>query len=123
MQTLHATTTVRVRVLRSDITEGATGNPTDCPIARALKRLVRPALMPDVCIALVGLYRRDREDPYSHRFGAVLLPTEARVFIRQFDATETKAARKALKPFAFSLDLPTWAIRGSRTRIPASNAI
>lgn len=82
---------MKINVTHEDINAGKTGDCVRCPIALAIGRL-----MPEAHLYLwTGwLYWADKGCPRK-----VELPEEARLFIRDFDASVI------VNPFSFELDL------------------
>lgn len=101
---------IKVSVTRSHIRRG-TMSGDNCPLALALKRVVKP-----VTLVLVT--------PALSYIGTVCIKTEvielthrANRFANQFDKTvTTRSGRAHLKPFSFHLDIPVDLLKQSTVR-------
>lgn len=100
----ETTRPVTVEVTQGDIDEAATWENLEVALKRALRRLIKP----DYAIDVVG----GRIDIFSLALGF-----EYRVFadgvFRQAESSAPSVSQ--IKPFTFTLDLPTAALRDSAT--------
>jgi len=88
---------VRINVEQSDINKGVCGDPGSCAIALSLIRKYKrrkgfEGVHVDVGQASVYFNMDDMQ---------LTLPTKADRFIRNFDVSDLRKDRKALKPFSF----------------------
>ena len=100
--THHATIRVPVEVTDKDIAKGKPRTDNACPIALALKRIVRPRYEAMVGYADVWHYTPDGDE-----LPTTTLPQRAVSFIDKFDTG------KPVHPTTFVLALPACAVRPS----------
>jgi hypothetical protein len=88
-----------VSVTKRDITKGEAGDPQSCPIALAIRRLVKKSVTADV--------QGDEgvEFIYKGKFCVRKLPVKAKDFIFDFDDLE------AVEPFSFNMNIPKELLR------------
>jgi len=89
--------TIRIQVTKKDIKAGAQDSPTDCPIARALRRAC-----PNFQFVYVGddFASLNRTPCELSNCEQIDLPEVARQFVRQFDNGDD------VKPIRFEMQIP-----------------
>jgi len=88
-----------IQVLQSHIDSGNHGNCRSCPIALAVKDVIREGITPVVSVTRIGLLV-DGGIPLEYAWESSL-PKIATSFIVRFDASYE------VKPFSFEIDIPS----------------
>jgi hypothetical protein len=111
---------IKINVTREDIMLGQRGRCEDCPIAIAIRGVVKDNVYVNVGAghALLSLLHRNPQAAFQQLQGTsqdksdlrVKLPEEVINFIHAFDYGDDK--RKKLKPFNFQLDIPDRFLKG-----------
>lgn len=87
--------TIRVNVTRNDIRYGRRASPSECPVARAIRRhrVVEEVSVSD------RIYIQGEGDAEASRWNAVYLPPEVRAWIYRFDNA------RPVEPIRFDFEL------------------
>lgn len=93
--------TKRIEVTQADIDTGTPARGDDCPVKRAIRRVVIPEVV--VTVSPLSAYLK-MAGPTPRRI-VIWLPREVADFIQAFDHRENPS------PIEFDLDLPTEALR------------
>lgn len=97
--------TITINVTQEDIDNGEVGNPKSCPVALAVKKVVKADLILVDSIYLTLLWDSKRF-LFFRKAGAEktrVLPEKAKRFIRNFDAFGN--SDKYVKPFSFEIEI------------------